>query len=131
MHIRKVVKIAILLAFFLVGCTTTSQNPFSAKPVVQFDQAGFFVLYLDVSKAYVLGRYQIAQACAAKALTPETCAQLADVDAKIQRIAEEINTSIQNPAYPLDLQKIQQFAELVLGVLVKVGVKGVSGGLIP
>jgi hypothetical protein len=52
-------------------------------------------------------------------------------DTMIQKIAEEINTSLQNPQYPIDMQKVQIFMDMVLSTLVKVGVKGITGGLVP
>jgi len=126
------VMLAVLVAAVLVGgCSPKSPNLFSGKPVVEFDQAQFFVTYIKVAKVYVILKLQVVQACAAKALTPAACEQFDQADQAIQKIDGEILTALQNPAYPLDMAKVQTFVDLVLVTLVRVGVKGITGGIAP
>jgi hypothetical protein len=118
-----------LSVVLLAGCATNSPNMFSGRAVIQLDQAQFFVTYVKVAMAYAVFKYQITQACLAKALTPDTCESMKTTDQQIQRIDEEILTSLQNPQYPLDMAKVQKFVDLVLGTMVKVGVKGITAGV--
>jgi hypothetical protein len=116
----------LVLAFSLIGCTTANPNMFSGKAVIQLDQGTFFVTYVKMAMTYAVFRYQVIEACTAKIIPQATCDSLAESDKGIQKIAAEINDSIQNPAYPVDMQKVQIFIDLVLGTLVKVGVKGIA-----
>jgi hypothetical protein len=125
------VLVVVMVAALLGGCATGSPNMFSGKPVIQLDQGAFFVSYIKVSMAYAVFKYQMTEWCAAKAVPVATCANMAATDTMIQKIAEEINTSLQNPQYPIDMQKVQIFMDMVLSTLVKVGVKGITGGLVP
>jgi hypothetical protein len=122
--------VALVLALS-VGCTTTSPNMFSGKAVIQLDQGEFFITYVKIAMSYSVFKYQITQACVGNILPAETCDSLKTTDIQIQRIAEEINTSLQNPQYPFDMNKVQRFIDMVVVTMVKVGVKGISGGLIP
>jgi hypothetical protein len=127
----KGVIVLVMIGALLGGCATSSPHMFSGKPVIQLDQGAFFVSYIKVSMAYAVFKYQMTEWCAAKAVPAETCANMSATDTMIQKIAEEINTSLQNPQYPIDMQKVQIFMDMVLSTLVKVGVKGITGGLVP
>ena len=123
--------IALTLGVVLLsGCATTSPTLFSGKAVIQLDQAQFFVTYVKVAMSYAVFKYQITQACLGNVLAREMCESMKTTDDQIQRIAEEINTALQNPHYPLDMNKVQRFIDLVLVTMAKVGVKGVTAGVL-
>jgi hypothetical protein len=101
---------------------------FSGKAVIQFDQANFFVVYLEASKAYVVAKSKIVEMRAAKKINDADWLLLQTADTKIQRIDEEIIQSLTNPLYPVDMAKVSAFVKEVMTVLVAVGVKGVTMG---
>lgn len=123
--------VIVALALSLVGCATTSPTMFSGKPVIQFDQGQAFVLYVKLSMQYAVLKYQITAWCAAKAIPEATCQNFALIDQQVVKANDDIQTSITNPAYPVDMAKVQIFADLILSTLVKVGVKGVTAGVMP
>ncbi len=112
----------------ITSCTTTGQNPFSGKALVQFDQGQFFVLYLEASKAYVVAKSKLVEMRDNKQIDDATWTKLVAADTKIQRIDDEILYSLQNPAYPVDMAKVSAFVKEVMGVLVQAGVKGITSG---
>lgn len=118
----------ILVVLAATSCATSTQTPFSGKAVVQFDQANFFILYLEASKTYVVAKAKLIEMRDAKQIDDATWEKLKAADAKIQRIDEEILTSLTNPAYPIDMAKVSAFIKEVMGVLVAVGVKGITAG---
>ena len=122
--------IALIIALTLAGCTTTSPNPFSGPPMIQFPYGDFVITWSDATAAYAVAKYIVTQECATKARSADQCEILAAADARIVAAADNVKTSIRNPAYPVDWSKVQVFLDEVMNYLVKVGVKGVTGGVL-
>lgn len=129
----KMIIIFVLLSALLglSGCTTSQPTLFSGKPVIQIDQGQAFLTYIKISRQYAVFKYQVTQWCGAKTIPAETCESLADTDKLAQAAANEIEQSLANPTYPLDMNKVQTFIDLAFATMVRAGVKGISGGIIP
>jgi len=131
------IKSAKMILFFLIssfifnGCATKTPGLFSGKAVVEFDQGQLFLTYIKINRVYPVLKYQIIEACGAKALSEKACEAFAESDKLIIKAAEEVEQGLVNPSYPVDMNKVQTFIDLTLATLVKVGVKGVTAGVIP
>lgn len=116
---------------FATACATDRPTLFSGKPVVEFDQGQMFLTYIKLNRLYAVYKYQMTEACAAKAIPEATCAAMRNADSLVTASAAEIEQALATPKYPLDMAKVQAFIDLTLTTLMRVGVKGLTGGIAP